>query len=261
MRFGRQTNGSASASPTDIPRRLSTLIWVVVACLVIGSVALLRRRVALAASALATIAVANVATQLLRRILLERPDLIGAGELNSLPSGHATVAASVSVGLVMATAPRWRSTVGLVSVVFPISIGVAVVTAAWHRPSDSIAAFCVVPTVATASLIAVGAVFGFDAGERPPRWLRRSMLVLAGAGAVVLGGLGLIGLWLVRDRVRDGPLAAGWESVAYASSTAGIAAAGVVVTLCLVLALRGIAVGGVNGSDGDRTNPTGDGTS
>jgi hypothetical protein len=213
------------------------------ACVVIGVVALLRRRVALAFAALTTIAVANVATQLLKRVLLERPDLIGAGELNSLPSGHATVAATVSVGLVMVTAPRWRSVVALVTVVFPIAVAVAVVTASWHRPSDSIAAFCVVLGVAAASLAAVVAVFGFDAGERPPRWLRRSALTLVGVAIVVLGGLSFLGLWAVRDRLRDGPLDARWETVAYTSSTAGITAGALAVMLCLVVALRGVAVG------------------
>lgn len=213
------------------------------ACVVIGMVALLRKRVALAFAALMTIAVANVATQLLKRVALERPDLIGAGDVNSLPSGHATVATTVAVGLVMVTAPRWRSVVALVTVVFPIGVAVAVVTASWHRPSDSIASFCVVLGVAAASLAAVVAVFGFDAGERPPRWVRRSALAFAGAAIVILGALSLVGLWAVRNRLRGGPLDARWETIAYSASTAGIAAGALAVVLCLVLVLRGVAVG------------------
>jgi len=214
-----------------------------IACVVIGLVALLRRRVALAFAALATIGLANVATQLLKRVVLDRPDLIGAGALNSLPSGHATVAATVSVGLVMVTAPRWRSMAALVSVLFPVAVAVAVVTASWHRPSDSIAAFCVVLGVAAASLAAVVAMFGFDAGERPPRWLRRSALVLVSAAIVVLGGLGVLGLWAVRTQLRDGPLSARWETAAYTASAAGITAGALAMMLCLLLGLRGIAVG------------------
>jgi len=213
------------------------------ACVVIGMVALLRKRVALAFAALTTIAVANVATQLLKRVALERPDLIGAGDVNSLPSGHATVATTVAVGLVMVTAPRWRSVVALVTVVFPIGVAVAVVTASWHRPSDSIASFCVVLGVAAASLAAVVAVFGFDAGERPPRWVRRSALAFASAAIIILSAVSLVGLWAVRNRLRDGQLDARWETVAYSASTAGIAAGALAVMLCLVLALRGVAVG------------------
>jgi membrane-associated phospholipid phosphatase len=213
------------------------------ACVAIGLVAVLRRRFALAFAALATIGAANVVTQLLKRAVLERPDLIGEGAINSLPSGHATVAATAAVGLVMVTAPRWRSTVALVSVLFPISIAVAVVTASWHRPSDSIAAFCVVLSVAMTSLAVVVRVVGFDAAERPPRWLRRSTLALVGAAIVVLGGLSLLGLWAVRDRLRDGPLDARWESAAYAASTAGITAGALAMMVCLVVAVRGVAVG------------------
>ena len=213
------------------------------ACVVIGMVALLRKRVALAFAALTTIAVANVATQLLKRVALERPDLIGAGDVNSLPSGHATVATTVAVGLVMVTAPRWRSVVALVTVVFPIGVAVAVVTASWHRPSDSIASFRVLLGIAAASLAAVVAVFGFDAGERPPRWVRRSALAFASAAIVILSAVSLVGLWAVRNRLRDGQLDARWETVAYTASTAGIAAGALAVMLCLVLALRGVAVG------------------
>ena len=40
-----------------------------------------------------------------------------------------------------------------------------------------------------------------------------------------------------------GRLDARWETVAYSASTAGIAAGALAVMLCLVLALRGVAVG------------------
>lgn len=252
-RLGQELDNAALVGGEHEPQGLITDAWelldiisvasLAAACVVIGIVALLRRRVALAVAALVTIGVANVATQLLKRIVLERPDLIGAGDTNSLPSGHATVAASVCVGLVMVTAPRWRSIVGLVAVLFPISVGVAVVTAAWHRPSDSIAAFCVVLGTAALSLVVVVSIFGLEPDARPPRWFRRSALGLAVAAVIALGGLGVVGLWLVRDQLREGPLEQGWESVAYASSTAGIAGVAIAVLLCLVLALRGVAVG------------------
>lgn len=222
------------------------------ACVVIGVIALARRRFALAFAALATIGIANVATQLLKRVVLPRPDLIGAGDLNSLPSGHATVAATVSVGLVMVTAPRWRSITALVTMLFPISIAVAVVTAGWHRPSDSIAAFCVVLAVATTTLAAAVALFGFDPGLVLPNWFRRSVLLIVGAAIALLGGLGVVGLVAVRRQLDSGPIGARWESVAYASSSAGITATALVMMLSLVVSMRGMAVGhgGWGGTDG-----------
>ena len=261
--LGQELDDAALVGAEHEPQGVITEAWdrldvisvasLALACVVIGLVAVLRRRFALAFAALATVGVANVLTQLLKRVVLDRPDLIGQGAVNSLPSGHATVAATAAVGLVMVTTPRWRSTAALVSVLFPISVAVAVVTASWHRPSDSIAAFCVVLGVAVATLAAVVRVVGFDAGERPPRWLRRSTWVFGCTAIVVLGGVSVLGLWAVRDRLRDGPLDARWESIAYASSTAGITAGALVVMVCLVVALRGVAVGhgGWNRTDGD----------
>jgi len=213
------------------------------ACVAIGVVALLRRRFALAVAVLAAIGVANVVTQLLKRVVLERPDLIGAGNLNSLPSGHATVAATVAVGVVVVSAPRWRSVVALVASLFPIAVGVAVVIAGWHRPSDSIAAFCVVLGVVAAALAFVVAVFGFDHGERPPAWFRRSVLTVVGIAISVLVAVGFVGLWLVRDRLRDGELSTRWDSVAFASAAAAIVAAAGLMLLFLVVTVRGMAIG------------------
>lgn len=221
------------------------------ACLAIGAVALLRRRFALAVAVLAAIGLSNVLTQLLKRVALDRPDLIGAGDLNSLPSGHATVAATVAVGVVCVTTPRWRSVVALVAALFPIAVGVAVVVAGWHRPSDSIAAFCVVLGVTSACLACVVAIFGFDTAERPPVWFRRSVLVVIGAGNAVLIIASFAGLWLVRDRLRDGDLSAQWDAVAFAASAAGILATATVMTFALVLAVRGMAIGHGGWSDTD----------
>lgn len=214
-----------------------------IASLAIGLVALARRRVALAVAALATIGAANMATQLLKRVILERPDLIGAGDTNSLPSGHATVAATVAFAVVMVTAPRWRTPVAVVATLLPISVGVAVVTAAWHRPSDSVAAVAVVLATAAACLAVAVALFGFEVGRRAPRWFRTSVLALMGLAVTVLGIAGAVGLALVRRELDHGPLSVRWESVAYASSTAAIAATTLAAMVVLVVAVRGMAIG------------------
>ncbi|MFW2335687.1 phosphatase PAP2 family protein [Ilumatobacter sp.] len=251
--IGQELDDAALAGGELEPQGVITEAWdeldvisvasLAVACVAIGLIALARRRFALAFAALATIGIANVATQLLKRVVLPRPDLIGAGDLNSLPSGHATVAATVAVGLVMVTAPRWRSITALVTMLFPISIAVAVVTAGWHRPSDSIAAFCVVLAVATTTLAVAVALFGFDPGLVLPSWFRRSVLVIIGVVIALLGGLGLVGLVAVRSQLDSGPLGTRWESVAYASSSAGITATALVTMLALLVAMRGMAVG------------------
>lgn len=213
------------------------------ACVALGVVAVARRRFALAVAVLAAIGLANVATQLLKRVVLERPDLIGAGDINSLPSGHATVAATVAVGVVAVTAPRWRSVAALIALLFPVGVGVAVVVAGWHRPSDSIAAFCVVLGVTAACLAVVVAIFGFDRAARPPRWFRRSVLVIVWIVAAALVVASLLGLRSVRDQLRDGSLSTWWETVAFVSAAAGITATALLMLLALVVVLRGTAIG------------------
>jgi hypothetical protein len=97
--------------------------------------------------------------------------------------------------------------------------------------------------VAAASLAVVVAVFGLDAAERPPRWFRRSVLTVVGLAVVFLAASSVVGLVTIRNLRRNGSSEQQWEPVAYASSTAGITAAAIVMMLCLVAALRGIAVG------------------
>src|SRR5690606_5172614 len=68
------------------------LVAVLVAALLIG---VLRRRWALGVQAALLIGGANITTQVLKTMVLDRPGF-GQGTTNTLPSGHTTVAASVS---------------------------------------------------------------------------------------------------------------------------------------------------------------------
>ncbi len=83
---------------------------------VAGSVLLLlavtRRRPRLALGVAVIIAGANVTTQVLKTNLLSRPDLLnrpGAATVPSFPSGHATVAMSLALALVLVVPPRLGS--------------------------------------------------------------------------------------------------------------------------------------------------------
>ncbi|MEV8513652.1 phosphatase PAP2 family protein [Dactylosporangium sp. NPDC051484] len=124
------------------------------ATIVIGFIALARRRVALAAGAVLLIGGANVTTQVLKA-LIHRPELgidaqrAAAG--NSLPSGHATVAASVAVALVLVLPAKARGPAALLGAVFAALAGVATLSAGWHRPSDAVAALLVVGAWAAAA--------------------------------------------------------------------------------------------------------------
>lgn len=120
---------------------IGAIIVVVVGCV---GVALARGSARLALGAVAVIGGANVTTQLLKHVLLERPDLgLGIGTLNSLPSGHTTVVAS-SVGAALLVVPRVaRAPVVLAGGFATTLTGASTIVAGWHRPADVVAALAV----------------------------------------------------------------------------------------------------------------------
>ncbi|RMI00299.1 phosphatase PAP2 family protein, partial [Cellulomonas triticagri] len=113
----------------------------VVTCAVI---AVVRRRWALALVAGGVLAGANVTTQVLKKVVLERPEL-GHGPLfNTLPSGHTTAAASVAVAVLLVVPPRARPWAAVLGALYAAATGVSTLIGQWHRPSDVVAALLVV---------------------------------------------------------------------------------------------------------------------
>jgi hypothetical protein len=95
--------------------------------------------------AIAAALFANLATQFLKDIALDRPDLgVHGYALNSLPSGHTTLAASAALLVFLVSSPRMRPMVATIGAVFTIFAGVSTLANQWHRPSDVIAALLVV---------------------------------------------------------------------------------------------------------------------
>ncbi|MEG3616157.1 phosphatase PAP2 family protein [Isoptericola haloaureus] len=108
-------------------------------------VAVVRRRWILALQVAVLVGGANLTTQVLKHSVLTRPDLLpGWYSGNTLPSGHTTVAASVSVALLLATPRAWRPVVALLGAAYTAATGVSTLVGQWHRPSDVVAALFVV---------------------------------------------------------------------------------------------------------------------
>ncbi len=184
-----------------------SVAFVVVAIGAAMLVAVARRRWVLAVQVAALVVGANVTTQLLKHQLLERPDLLpGWNGPNTLPSGHTTVAASVSAAVLVATPRTWRPAVAVVGVLYTGATGISTLVGQWHRPSDVVAALLVVlawgaavcaftPAGALDSPGAPGASFA-----TPGSSVLAGLLIL---GAVVGGGVaaatmaGLVGAWSV----------------------------------------------------------------
>jgi membrane-associated phospholipid phosphatase len=174
-------------------------VWTVLDIITIGAMALVlaacvlialaRRRWSLAVGAVVLVGTANLATEVLKRQILTRPDL-GYGQLNSFPSGHTTVVASITMAalLVVPRGARW-----LVAVVGSVSVavtGVGTVVAGWHRPADVVAALFVSLAVGTAVLAVLTVRHGTQAGAPPAR---RNLAVVAAlpVAAAVFIALGI----------------------------------------------------------------------
>ncbi len=144
-----------SAGPPPLIHEWATLVLGLGA---IGIVTLARRRWLDGAAALCVVAGTLGTTEVLN-LLLPRPDLSGAGEVeSSFPSGHVAITAGITLGLVLISSPRTRNYVAAVGTVWLAVIAAAVQTLYWHRPSDALGATllaCAFYTLATQLLKAI----------------------------------------------------------------------------------------------------------
>ncbi|WP_237563239.1 phosphatase PAP2 family protein [Arthrobacter sp. H-02-3] len=137
-------SGTAGKAATKLLDWLPALC-VVIASIVVIFVTILRRRWAAAGIAIAACVGANLATQILKDLLPVRPYRgVETLELNSLPSGHTTMAASAAAAVFLMVSPRWRPLAGYLGGSFAVATGVSTLINQWHRPADVIAAFLVV---------------------------------------------------------------------------------------------------------------------
>jgi membrane-associated phospholipid phosphatase len=224
--------------PVDRILNAMSVVSLLAVTVMIGFIALIRGRVALAVAATLLIAGANVTTQLLK-YGLARPDYGIDPERayvgNSLPSGHTTVAASVAVALVLVLPPKARAVAAVIGAGYAGTAGVATLSAGWHRPSDAVAAFLVVGVwAAVAGLLLL--VTQRERAQVAAGDAHRLTVLLLGVG----GGLAIIGCvlalwWLVG--LRGTPPAALSRRplfIGYAGSAAGIAGS-MAVVMALVL--------------------------
>ncbi|WP_255771626.1 phosphatase PAP2 family protein [Pseudarthrobacter sulfonivorans] len=137
-------HGPAGKASTQFLDWLPT-ISLVMAAVVVLFVTVIRRRWSAAGIALTACVGANIATQVLKDVLPSRPDTgVVTLELNSLPSGHTTLAASAAAAVFLMSSPRWRPFVGFAGGTFAIASGASTLINQWHRPADVVAAFLLV---------------------------------------------------------------------------------------------------------------------
>jgi membrane-associated phospholipid phosphatase len=198
-----------------------------------------RRCYAVTAVAVSVVGASVVLGEMLKRLVLRRPDLVGAPVRlldNSFPSGHTAIAMSVVFGLALVVPYRLRAAAVGVGAVWAAFVGAYTVAAGWHRPSDVIGADLLVLTVAcgfTAMLARTGRV---RAASGPSHRVG-ALLVVSPLAFVAVGGLGIGGVLFVGAVSGAVP---GWSApgVAYAAGHALAAGAGAATALVWLGLLR-----------------------
>jgi membrane-associated phospholipid phosphatase len=189
--------------------------------------ALARGRWWLAAQVAILVAGSNLTTQVLKHAVLDRPALLDVprADINTLPSGHTTVAASIAVGLLIAVPRRWRPLVAVAGAAYTGATGVSTLIGQWHRPSDVVAAILVVLAWG-AGVCALSSPSSLDAPQSGPSRGTSGVTGLLLLGGVGTGALAVSALGGVRGDGWGLPL--GGDLTAYMGGMLGVVA----VTLC-----------------------------
>jgi membrane-associated phospholipid phosphatase len=248
-RWGQRLDATAVKGRTELHRRgihaaarLLTTIDVASLVLLGGAVvlvALLRGRPRLAIGAGVMIAGSLLTTELLKKVVLSRPNLgvfDGLNQAGSFPSGHTTIAMSLGVGAVMVSPSRWRALIAALGAAFASAIGVAAVATASHRPSDPIGAALVV--TAWAATVAAVLVRPDDDEAREPAGTRASpWFAFGGLALLVVAFIGLAATVVAIHRDSVNTVDLGGAFLAAASAIAGMI---LVCTAALLAVLRGV---------------------
>jgi membrane-associated phospholipid phosphatase len=244
---GGRVGQAHTSHVTNVVLNTMSVLAIAAAIAAVAFIALLRGRIAVALVALGFIAGANLTTQVLK-VGLYRPrlgvDLNRDTAGNSFPSGHTTAAAAVAVALVFVVPARLRGLTALFGAGFAALVGVATLSAGWHRPSDAVAGILVVGGWASAAALALlvlrtlrpEAPMPSPAPARspenePPHWVTVGLLALVGAGLLMVAAVTLHWTNQVIGYSAD-ELSRRRQFAAYAGGAAGIAG-----TAALVLAV------------------------
>jgi membrane-associated phospholipid phosphatase len=163
--------------------------------LALAAIALARGRTRVAVAIPLLFVVTGATTQALKHLLASPrlDDWLGGAQIAaaSWPSGHSTAAMTMALCAVLAAPPRLRPTVAAVGGAFAVAVAYAILTLAWHFPSDVFGGYLV---AATYVLLAVAAIAfserrwpsrrAAEADSRPADMVPALSIALAAAGAV-----------------------------------------------------------------------------
>jgi membrane-associated phospholipid phosphatase len=223
------------------------LLSVGVTMLGLVAIALARGGLGLAVGVVAILADANLTTQGLET-LLERPHLLGHAAyatVNSFPSGHVTIVASIGLTGVFVVPRRVRTPAAIAAAIAVAAMGASTMTSGWHRLADVEGGILI--ALGWASLVT--AILVRAQGWMPRRtWGRglggRTTGLVGGAGAAVaIAGVGGVAL-AVADPTPLADLVATGSTAPDTFAAALAIAVGTSVLACAayVWSMRGVAV-------------------
>lgn len=242
---GRLASLHARRAADQLLTTISVASLALALVLLVGQ-ALLRRRAALAVVAVVVVVGAVALAEVLKHVVLARPELVPTAlDRNSFPSGHTTTAFAVGIAAALAAPPRWRRAAAAGALLYGTAIGVATVAAGWHRPSDVAGAMLVATGWAAAVALAVALAdsdaFGADRTDSAAArstWARPQDLegyVLLATGALSAG-------WILTVAIVGGSRVGAIElttlNAAFVAACACIAALAAVLLAALLTVLR-----------------------
>lgn len=225
--------------------RISTIVLMVILLLVIG---LLRRRFATAVITAVAFGGAVLSAEILKRVL-HRPDLapdmnslINESNIDTFPSGHATIATAFALGLLIVSSLRARLWIATFGMLWAAGISTAALIAGWHRPSDVMGGIALATAwLAAATALTTGRFGRIRSVGDTVRWL------IPIGTAVLLLALGLLLAWIARGDTSQIPVGGGLT--AFIAGAAIVAASAITVVGVFAYLLRDLSFGPAETAD------------
>jgi hypothetical protein len=147
---------------------------------------------------------------------------------------------SLALALVLVVPARARPAAAVGGFAYAALVGIGVVTAGWHRPSDVVGAYLVVTgwaAVAAAALLAWRGLARVRGAARQRVGLASPLFAAAGVGLLGLGFVGSAGALVA---ARENQLHAVRLDEVYAAAMTAIVGVGLVLVAVLLATLRGV---------------------
>jgi len=242
--YGRPTDARTGelVSETLATISVATLIGATIGLAVMAAVS---GRLRLAVAVVVAIVGANLTTQVFKRVVLERPNLVGGDAFsygNSFPSGHVTIAASLVLVALLVVPRALRAPAAILGAAYVAAVAMSTLAAGWHRIAD--AAGAVLIALGWTALVSAGLARWSFMPRRSWRLgsARRITVLLARGGALVLviGGALLLIAWLDPQVATQSVDDQAFAPRAFLAAVALIAGAALTAAASLLWAMRGI---------------------